>query len=78
VLVSPAVTRLAVPPVPPATLVLEGEQDDVVPLAAILDWARPLNQPVTVVPGTGHFFHGQLAVLRELVRRHLQQAAASA
>jgi len=43
-----------------------------VPLAAILDWARPQSLPVTLVPGTGHFFHGQLAVVRELVRRHLQ------
>ena len=72
VLISPAVTRLPVPPVPPHTLVVEGEEDDVVPLSAILDWARPQGQPVTLVPGTGHFFHGQLAVLRELVRRHLQ------
>ncbi|MEY4767191.1 MAG: hypothetical protein RI907_3864 [Pseudomonadota bacterium] len=71
VLVSPAVTRLAVPHVPQQTLVIEGEQDDVVPLTAILDWARPQGLPVTVVPGTGHFFHGQLAGLRELVRRHL-------
>jgi alpha/beta superfamily hydrolase len=72
VLVSPAVTRLHVPAVPPHTLVIEGEEDDVVPLAAILDWARPQSLPVTLVPGTGHFFHGQLAVVRELVRRHLQ------
>ncbi len=72
VLVSPAVTRLQVPPVPPHALVIEGEEDDVVPLAAILDWARPQSLPVTLVPGTGHFFHGQLAVVRELVRRHLQ------
>jgi len=72
VLVSPAVTRLHVPAVPPHTLVIEGEEDDVVPLAAILDWARPQSLPITLVPGTGHFFHGQLAVVRELVRRHLQ------
>jgi alpha/beta superfamily hydrolase len=76
VLVSPAVTRLSVPPAPPQTLVIQGEEDDVVPLAAILDWARPQGQPVTVVPGTGHFFHGQLAGLRELVRRHLQAVSA--
>ena len=72
VLVSPAVTRLSVPDVPAHTLVVEGEQDDVVPLDAILNWARPQALPVAVVPGVGHFFHGQLPVLRELVRRHLQ------
>jgi alpha/beta superfamily hydrolase len=75
VLVSPATTRFDVPPVPAYTLVVEGEQDDVVPLASILDWARPQSLPVTVVPGTGHFFHGQLPTLRELVLRHLRAAA---
>ena len=75
VLISPA-TRYDVPPVPAHTLVVEGEEDDVVPLASILDWARPQNLPVTVVPGTGHFFHGQLATLREVVLRHLRASAA--
>jgi alpha/beta superfamily hydrolase len=75
VLISPA-TRYEVPPVPAHTLVVEGEEDDVVPLASILDWARPQNLPVTVVPGTGHFFHGQLATLREVVLRHLRASAA--
>lgn len=72
VLVSPATSRNEVPAVPSHTLVVEGEQDDVVPLSSILDWARPQNLPVTVIPGTGHFFHGQLTVLREVVVRHLR------
>ena len=71
VLVSPATSKYTVPTVPAGTLVVEGEQDDVVPLAAILDWARPQSLPVTVVPGTGHFFHGQLGTLRDIVKRHL-------
>ena len=41
--------------------------DDVVPLAAVFDWARPQALPVTVVPGAGHFFHGQLPLLKHLV-----------
>ena len=69
VLVSPATSRFEVPPVPAHTLVVQGEQDDVVPLTSVLDWARPQGLPVTVVPGTGHFFHGQLALLREVVLR---------
>lgn len=76
VLVSPATTRFDVPPVPSHTLVVEGEEDDVVPLADILTWARPQSLPITVVPGTGHFFHGQLPTLREVVRKHLRLAAA--
>ena len=34
--------------------------------------ARPQTLPVLVVPGGGHFFHGQLPLLRELVLRHLR------
>jgi uncharacterized protein len=58
--------------VPPGTLVVHGEHDEVVPLSATLDWARPQSQPVLVVPGGGHFFHGQLSLLKDLVVRHLQ------
>lgn len=75
VLISPAVSRFDVPVVPQHTLIVEGEQDDVVPLTHILDWARPQGLPVTVVPGTGHFFHGQLPRLREIVLRHLRGVA---
>jgi uncharacterized protein len=53
-------------------LVIHGEQDDTVPLAAVMDWARPQSLPVTVVPGGGHFFHGQLPLLKSLVARHLR------
>lgn len=72
VLISPATSRFAVPAVPAHTLVVQGETDDVVPLASVLDWARPQALPLTVVPGVGHFFHGQLGVLREVVLRHLR------
>ena len=50
----------------PHTLVIHGEADDVVPLAAVLDWARPQALPVTVVPGAGHFFHGQAAAAQQI------------
>jgi uncharacterized protein len=52
-------------------LVIHGELDDTVPLQSVMDWARPQLIPVTVVPGGGHFFHGQLPLLRGLVMRHL-------
>ena len=79
VLVGTAASRFAVPPVPQSlhekTLVLHGEADDTVPLAAVLDWARPQSLPVTVVPGGGHFFHGQLPLLKGLAARHLRSLA---
>lgn len=56
------------------TLVVHGEADDTVSLASVMDWARPQTLPVTVVPGGGHFFHGQLPLLKNLVVRHLQSA----
>ena len=75
VLISPATSRFEVPQVPAQTLVVEGEEDDVVPLASVLAWARPQGLPVTVVPGTGHFYHGQLGLLRDIVQRHLRALA---
>lgn len=53
-------------------LVVHGEQDERVPLASVMDWARPGPQPVVVVPGADHFFTGRLPTLRALVLRHLQ------
>lgn len=73
VLVGPATSTFAVPPVPANSLVVHGEIDDVVPLQATLDWARPQGLPVVVLPGVGHFFHGQLTRLRELVLRGLSR-----
>ncbi|MGH8668935.1 MAG: alpha/beta hydrolase [Burkholderiales bacterium] len=67
VLVGLGVTRLPVPDVPADTLVIHGENDDTVPLAAVLDWARPQDLPVVLVPGADHFFHRKLQVLRTIV-----------
>ena len=76
VLVGTAAARFDVATLPPEshdrTLVVHGEQDDTVPLLAVLDWARPQSLPVTVIPGGTHFFHGQLPLLKNLVVRHLR------
>jgi uncharacterized protein len=76
VLVGTATTRFSVPVLPveahERTLVIHGEQDDTVALATVMDWARPQQLPVTVVPAGGHFFHGQLPLLKSLVARHLR------
>jgi alpha/beta superfamily hydrolase len=76
VLVGTAASRFDVQPLPgeahERALVVHGEQDDTVALASVMDWARPQSLPVTVVPGGGHFFHGQLPLLKNLVVRHLR------
>lgn len=69
VLVGVAVTGFEVPPVPAGTLVIHGEQDETIPLAAVLDWARPQELPVVLVPGADHFFHRKLNILRSIVSR---------
>jgi alpha/beta superfamily hydrolase len=70
VLVGVGLTRIMAPPVPPGTLVIHGESDDTVPLAVVMDWARPQELPVVVVPGADHFFHRKLHILRALVERN--------
>ena len=70
VLVGVGITRIMAPPVPAGTLVIHGENDDTVPLAAVMEWARPQDLPVVVVPGADHFFHRKLHILRALVHRN--------
>lgn len=81
VLVGTAASRFQVAPLAAElherALVVHGEADDTVPLADVMAWARPQTLPVTVVPAVGHFFHGQLPLLRGLVARHLAPAALS-
>jgi alpha/beta superfamily hydrolase len=67
VLVGPAVTRMEAVTVPADTIVVHGEDDDVVPLTAVFAWARPQELPITVFPGCGHFFHGRLPQLQRTV-----------
>ena len=57
---------------PVDALVVHGENDEVVPLSEVMDWARPIGMPVVVIPEAGHFFHGKLLVLRHLVHTRLK------
>jgi len=67
VLVGPAVRRFAATPLPADTIVIHGEEDDIVPLADVFAWARPQELPVVVFPGCGHFFHGRLPKLQQTI-----------
>jgi len=73
-LVGPSTQKQRMPAVPADTVVIHGEADDVVPLSATLDWARPQALPVIVFPGTGHFFHGQLGLLKNVLVQQLRSA----
>jgi len=76
VLAAPAVGRFPVAGVPANTLVVHGEEDDVVPLKDVFDWARPQALPIIVFPGAGHFFHGNLVTLQKVVEQHCRDARA--
>jgi uncharacterized protein len=67
VLIGPAVKRFPIEVVPPDTIVIHGEEDDVVALADVLAWARPQQLPIIVFPGCGHFFHGRLTQLQRVI-----------
>jgi uncharacterized protein len=73
VLVGTAVSRWTVPPVPQTSLIVHGAQDDVIPLAEVQAWADKHQLKLTVVESTGHFFHGQLNHLKNLMFDHWQR-----
>lgn len=54
---------------PATTLLIHGEKDEVVPIGNSLKWAESQDMPVVVIPGSGHFFHGKLIVLRQWIER---------
>jgi alpha/beta superfamily hydrolase len=70
VLVGLAVNHFDAPAVPADTLLVHGERDETVPLTRVLDWARPQDLPVILVPGADHFFHRRLHVLRGIVQHN--------
>jgi alpha/beta superfamily hydrolase len=70
--VAPAVNvleaKLAARPAMP-WLIVHGSADEIVPLEAVRSWVAA-NQPgpeLVVLPGAGHFFHGELVTLRKLL-----------
>ncbi len=74
ILLGAAVGKYPVPipaEVPADTLVVHGEEDEVVPLSNVLNWARPQGLPVVVFPGAGHFFHGRLVPLGRVIAQSL-------
>jgi len=67
VLVSVTAKKWAIDTVPENTILIHGEQDDVVPLADVFDWARPQDLPVVVVTGANHLFDRKLHHIRDIV-----------
>lgn len=72
VLVGAAASRFPLETVPEDTLVIHGEHDETVPLQSVLDWARPQELPIVVIPGCEHFFHRKLTLLKRIVLETLR------
>jgi len=53
--------------VPADTILIHGEVDETIPLIDVLDWARPQELIVQVVPGADHFFHRRLHCIRNII-----------
>jgi alpha/beta superfamily hydrolase len=68
ILIAPAVTRYEVNiHDSEKTIVVHGDEDDVIEFAAVLAWSKKYNQPIICFPNTGHFFHGKLLQLQNVL-----------
>ncbi|HVL74415.1 MAG TPA: alpha/beta hydrolase [Noviherbaspirillum sp.] len=67
VLVGSAAGKWAMPDIPANTILIHGEYDETIPLSAVLNWARPQDIPVIVIPGADHFFHRKLQHIKNFV-----------
>lgn len=71
VLIGAAAAKWPMPNVTRDALVIHGELDETIPLAVVLDWARPQALPIVVIPGADHFFHRRLGLLKRLISAHI-------
>ena len=66
-LIGTAAGKWQLPEVAADTILIHGEEDDTIPLSDVLNWARPQDIPVIVIPGADHFFHRKLHHIKQLV-----------
>jgi len=67
VLVGTAAAKWQIADVPGDTILIHGENDETIPLSDVLDYARPQDIPVIVIPGADHFFHRKLGHIKNWV-----------
>jgi len=65
ILVAPAVTMYEFDPVPPDSVLIYGDADELIAPAAMQRWAEQQHLSVKVIPNAGHFFHGKLRELKQ-------------
>ncbi|MCC2625644.1 MAG: alpha/beta hydrolase [Burkholderiales bacterium] len=67
ILVAPSVIKHSVTVDPSKTIVIHGVDDEVISFDDTLNWAKGQNQSIISVPNTGHFFHGKLVELTNII-----------
>jgi alpha/beta superfamily hydrolase len=65
ILVAPAVTMYEFDPVPPDSVLIYGDADELIAPDAMQRWAEAQHLAVKVIPDAGHFFHGKLRELKQ-------------
>ncbi|MDO9220210.1 MAG: alpha/beta hydrolase [Thiobacillus sp.] len=65
ILVAPAVTMYEFDPVPPDSVLIYGDADELIAPAAMQRWAEQQQLAVKIIPDAGHFFHGKLRELKQ-------------
>ncbi|MEM7611800.1 MAG: alpha/beta fold hydrolase [Pseudomonadota bacterium] len=62
------------------TLIVQGEQDELVDADNVLDWVnlQPVGVRMALMPGADHFFHGQLPALRDILVTEIESSAIAA
>jgi uncharacterized protein len=78
VTIAPPVGRIITEPLPRPEcpwLIVQGDQDELIELAAVQQWAAGFEPgpQLRVVAGAEHFFHGKLTQLREAVLAFLRE-----
>lgn len=76
ILAGPAVKRFLFRDIalPADTLLIHGEQDEVVPLSEAQAWASGEGLKLVTLPDATHFFHGKLIELKAIVSERVQAA----
>lgn len=67
VLIGTPAGKWPMPTIPEDAILIHGELDETIPLQAVMDWLRPQDIPVLVMPGADHFFHRRLPKLKHFI-----------
>lgn len=69
-LVGPAISRYHVPIIDKTiTTIIHGELDEIIEMSLVLDWARINDLPIIWCPQVGHFFHGKLNMIQDVLNK---------